>query len=290
MTGYLPEEVLEQILHCLPPKAIVKCTLVCKSWMSMIKSSDFIHSHLRRTVQTSHLRLLRSVDVEQNHRDFFSLHWESPECSEYTKLESPFRFITNDEYGLDDANYWPILKEKTTPRIDVVGTCNGLICLADFLCLIWNPSIRKYVVLPRTTATQKKDLTKVIKSFGFGYDPRNKNYKLSDSLEHRHVSVNDAVHWLVLRREKNKDNAIVCFDLEGETFAEMVAADALRRELCYISKYREWLALMIRCKLIGQEPTSSGFFMWVMNEYGIAESWTIYVVQCTSARIYIRPA
>lgn len=307
MAEYLPEEVVEQILHCLPPKAIVKCTLVSKSWMSLIKSTDFIHTHLRRTVQTNHrtghhLRLLRSVDVEQNHRDLFSLHWESPDFGEYTQLESPFRFITND-------------KEKTIPRVDVddvVGTYNGLICLADydFLCLIWNPSIRKCVVLPRTTATKKKDLTRVIKSFGFGYDSKNKDYKvlrilsdgfrefevyslargtwksLSDvpidfmpfhcgvSLEERHVCVNDALQWLVLRRQKNKDNAIVCFDLQGETFTEMAVPDGLRRELCYVSKYREWLAL-IRCKIVGQDPTSSGFFMWVMNEYGVEESWTM---------------
>ncbi|XP_050382318.1 F-box protein At4g22390-like [Argentina anserina] len=305
MAGYPPEEVVEQILHCLPPKAIVKCTLVSKSWMSLIKSSDFIHAHLRHTVRTSHrtghhLRLLRSVDVEHNHRAFFSLHFESPDFCEYTQLETPFRFITNNEY----------CKGKTNPRIDVVATCNGLVCLADYLCLIWNPSIRKYVVLPRTTATQKKDLTRVMKSFGFGYDSRNRDYKVlrilsdgfrefevyslargswkrigdvpkdfmphyySKNLEYRHVSVDNALHWLVLRRQKNKDNAIVCFDLEGETFTEMVVPDSLRRELCYISKYREWLAL-IRCKIIGQEPTSSGFFMWVMNDYGVAESWTM---------------
>ncbi|KAL6226759.1 hypothetical protein ACLB2K_000720 [Fragaria x ananassa] len=307
MAEYLPEEVVEQILHCLPPKAIVKCTLVSKSWMSLVKSTDFIHTHLRRTVQTNHrtghhLRLLRSVDVEQNHRDLFSLHWESPDFGEYTQLENPFGFITND-------------KEKTIPRVDVddvVGTYNGLICLADydFLCLIWNPSIRKCVVLPRTTATKKKDLTRVIKSFGFGYDSKNKDYKvlriLSDgfrefevyslargtwkslgdvpvdfmpfhfgvSLKERHVCVNDALQWLVLRRQKNKDNAIVCFDLQGETFTEMAVPDGLRRELCYVSKYREWLAL-IRCKIVGQDPTSSGFFMWVMNEYGVEESWTM---------------
>ncbi|KAK9948052.1 hypothetical protein M0R45_003641 [Rubus argutus] len=312
MAEYLPEEVLEQILVRLPLKSVVKCTLVSKSWRSLITSSDFTHSHLRRTVQTNqhngrHLRLLRSIDVEQK-RSFFSLHWEIPEFSEYTKLESPFRFITNDEYWYNNTNR-ALQREKAPPLIDVVGTCNGLICLADFLCLIWNPSIRKFVVLPSTTATQK-DMNKVIKSFGFGYDTKNDDYKvlrlLSDgfrevevyslargtwkslggipldfmpschscSLEHRHVSVNGALHWVVLRREKNKDNSIVCFDLGGELFSEMIVPEALRRELCYISKYREWLAL-IRCKLIGQEPTSSGFFMWVMNEYGAAESWTI---------------
>ncbi|KAL6220935.1 hypothetical protein ACLB2K_008688 [Fragaria x ananassa] len=257
MAEYLPEEVVEQILHCLPPKAIVKCTLVSKSWMSLIKSTDLIHTHLRRTVQTihrtgHHLRLLRSVDVEQNHRDMFSLHWESPDFGEYTQLESPFRFITND-------------KEETIPRFDVddvVGTYNGLICLADydFLCLIWNPSIRKCVVLPRTTATKKKDLTRVIKSFGFGYDSKNKDYKvlriLSDGFREFEV--------YSLARGTWKSLSDVPID-----FMPFHCGVSLEERHVCVNDALQW------CKIVGQDPTSSGFFMWVMNEYGVEESWTM---------------
>ncbi|XP_024177713.1 F-box protein At3g22350-like [Rosa chinensis] len=188
MTGYLPEEVLEQILHCLPPKAIVKCTLVCKSWKSKALTSFTATSAAQSKPATS-------VSSGQS--------------------------------------TWSKTTVTSSPCIGKALNSNN--CYQ---------------------ATQKKDLTRVIKSFEFGYDSRNKNYQVlrilsdgfrefevyslargtwktlgdipldfmpfdySDSLEHRHVSVNDALHWLVLRREKNKDNAIVCFDLEAETFAD----------------------------------------------------------------------
>lgn len=60
----------------------------------------------------------------------------------------------------------------------MVGTCNGLVCLADdlmcyaFNLVIWNPSVRKYVSLPNPLGGYN------IGSFGLGYDSVTNDYKV----------------------------------------------------------------------------------------------------------------
>lgn len=71
--------------------------------------------------------------------DPYSLHYDNNACNQYCEVEFPI--------GLKE--------EMINPCFRVVGTCNGLVCLADDLgryaynFVVWNPSIRKYVTLPK---------------------------------------------------------------------------------------------------------------------------------------------
>ncbi|OMP07503.1 hypothetical protein COLO4_07288 [Corchorus olitorius] len=50
MSDFVPKEVVLQILSYLPVHTVIKCTLVCKSWHSLITSSCFIDAHLAKTL------------------------------------------------------------------------------------------------------------------------------------------------------------------------------------------------------------------------------------------------
>ncbi|KAI9085178.1 hypothetical protein K1719_032889 [Acacia pycnantha] len=47
----LLQEIVEEILHRLPVKSIVKCTSVCKAWNSLITRQTFVYDNLNRTIQ-----------------------------------------------------------------------------------------------------------------------------------------------------------------------------------------------------------------------------------------------
>ncbi|KAK4270014.1 hypothetical protein QN277_023103 [Acacia crassicarpa] len=88
-----------------------------------------------------------------------------------------------------------------------VGTCNGLVCSADYsplksaTTIIWNPSLRKYIVLPKPITTGKKRSRQYIFRniepkcyifFGFGFDSRNNDYKVVRLMDDR--STQDTPH------------------------------------------------------------------------------------------------
>ncbi|KAK9910779.1 hypothetical protein M0R45_034724 [Rubus argutus] len=172
MSDYFPEEVIQKILLRLPIKSIIKATAVCKSWMSLIKSSTFIQSHLRTTIDSNdaHLLLFSASSLKDSDSyPRFLLHWDSPESGEYSEPSLPVTFLENQSVSL----------------LTVVGTCNGLVCLeADHFdtvpsLLIWNPCIRKIVMLPSPpdcfTFSKYNDK---YTTHGFGYDSYSNDYKV----------------------------------------------------------------------------------------------------------------
>lgn len=91
--------------------------------------------------------------------------------------------------------------------------------------------------------------------------------------------VNGAVHWIAYRRRGNDDNGgsfgslVLSFDVDNEVFNEIMLPEELARELAtnlFITVYRGSLAV-IKCNR-GENNGSSS--IWVMEEYGIWESWT----------------
>ncbi|XP_061997751.1 F-box protein CPR1-like isoform X2 [Rosa rugosa] len=339
MSDYLPEEIIHKILLKLPVKTLIKSTLVCKSWKSLIKSSTFIQSHLRTTIDSndqndSHLLLLSASSY--NRRDETShqhhwLHWDSPEFGEYSMLSTPVIF----------------LKNKPVSDLGVVGTSNGLVCLEvdQFYSdrsptLIWNPSIRKVVMLPTPpvcfTSTKYDKYT----THGFGYDAHSNDYKILRVVtlldDHSDLSrfatavqvyslargswksfsasvipvdlqggserpafVNGNFHTLEARlsvyyndhyEEHHKcggDLFIGTFNLATEEFGEIRRPEALREDRCSISRYGDSLALIKHYNYDFRDLVNRGCDIWVMKQYGVAESWTyLFNISVVQASIY----
>lgn len=136
----------------------------------MIKDPTFIRTHLTHTLcfntqNATHLLLLHTVVIEGTHlfkEDIYSLCYDNPAFDQCCNIEFPSA----------------LKKVRKDRACRVVGTCNGLVCLADdlmcyaFVLVIWNPSVRKYVTLPNPLGGYGCG------SFGFGYDSLTNDYKV----------------------------------------------------------------------------------------------------------------
>ncbi|KAI9085145.1 hypothetical protein K1719_032856 [Acacia pycnantha] len=186
MFNHLPLEIVEEILHRLPVKSIVKCTSICKAWNSLITLQTFIYDHLNRTIQAPNhnsslffqCRKLISPD------DPRSVHQEET-YSLYSSINQQTDQFSVERFPLShlfEPNRYPLF----------VGACNGLVCSVDYsplksaTIIIWNPSLRKYIVLPKPITTHKKRSRHLCGHvdpnygilFGFGFDSRNNDYKV----------------------------------------------------------------------------------------------------------------
>ncbi|KAL6130736.1 hypothetical protein ACLB2K_069115 [Fragaria x ananassa] len=111
--------------------------------------------------------------------------------------------------------------------------------------------------------------------------------------------VNGCLHMLEVRldvyydyqhqehRKRGGDSFIAYFNLTTEVFGEIMIPEALRRDDCSISRYGESLAL-IKDKLYNlDDPANCGCDIWVMKEYGVAESWTfLYNIAMVQVTVY----
>ncbi|XVF78155.1 hypothetical protein PTKIN_Ptkin14bG0106500 [Pterospermum kingtungense] len=94
----------------------------------------------------------------KNDKESLFLHFDNDDCDEFKQLHFPLAF----------NNYFPFFQ--------VVGSCNGLVCLHHYPDLLdsifWNPSIQKYIELPKPSISCYNLV------FGFGFDSRTNDHKL----------------------------------------------------------------------------------------------------------------
>ncbi|KAI9077786.1 hypothetical protein K1719_040272 [Acacia pycnantha] len=307
MSGDFPPEILVEILHRLPVKSLAKFTSVCKAWNSLITDQTFIFDHLNQTIQASNgkgwlfLQLFRRTtewtqdfDIDE---EFYSLYSLNQQIDHFSVERFPFDWLLE-------------LYDYST----VIGTCDGLVCITDYpmilgiaTLLIWNPSIRKNIMLPEPILTYS---TGNQLFFGFGFDSKNKDYKvirfvtLGDkenvpqievfSLASRswrsipfraspfllpqyfrnipQVFLNGVLHWVVSRRcDDHILNFILSFDVVEETFGELTLPQHLRESTSRLSILQGGDSLCVLHKYYNEEDEF--FSIWVMKEYGDVGSW-----------------
>ncbi|KAM7497898.1 hypothetical protein LguiA_022312 [Lonicera macranthoides] len=162
MSDYLlPSELwIEEILTRLPVKTLLRCTSVCKSWYSLITSPNFITLHLNRTTSNKNTRLLVR---NYNDIDHYSVHADDETFDKCEKLN--FTLRSRNRY------------------FNVIGTCNGLVCLSDDaggyydIMILWNPSIRKSVDLPYPNVRFQSH-GPFQHTLGFGFNPVTNDYNV----------------------------------------------------------------------------------------------------------------
>ncbi|KAI4352230.1 hypothetical protein L6164_006503 [Bauhinia variegata] len=301
MSDYLPQELWLEILYWLTPKSLVICTSVCKQWKSLITDPSFISEHGSRQTNNDNQRLLVRLCRKSgsNFIESFSLRLDD----EKLDLLSPFEF--------------PFQELFANRCSKVVGICNGLVCLADCRghhgcdLVLWNPSIRKYVVIPTPDKTFNR--------LGFGFDSKNNDFKIVIlsrakgptrvgvysftqgywkiyhvesplfnlcwmsydtplfnplwDFDMSSVFLNGVLHWVVW----HTCYFILTFDVAEETFGELMLPKSLSE-----TKYAKSSVISVLGggpSLVTVEssvPLSSKqwFNIWVMNEYGDVGSWT----------------
>ncbi|KAM0960275.1 hypothetical protein ACFX2J_025112 [Malus domestica] len=291
MSEYRPEEIIVQILLRLPVKPLIQFTSVCRSWNSIIKHTSFINAHLNlsqnKTSNNTPSILLRHCPKDPT-VERYSLHLDNDSFLELSKPQLPVQSLIE--------------------CFRIVGSCNGLLLLSDDYhaetntLILWNPSIRKFVSLPKP----HEPTSPYYPVYGFGFDSKKNDYKVVRLVYLRQddqgqacpevslyslnsgswktisatapnyviaqtfwsqVFIKGAVHWIASHRKENGlRNVILSFDVSGETFKEIQLPEDLPRQFYNISAAGKSIAVKHY-----EENTHS---IWIMREYGVVDSWT----------------
>ncbi|XP_004301822.1 PREDICTED: F-box/kelch-repeat protein At3g23880-like [Fragaria vesca subsp. vesca] len=318
MSGYfVPEEIIHEILLRLPAKSLVRFSTVCKSWSSMITRSSFIDTHLKRRGQYNkqngivHLLLCE--------------HFTARSCTSYVMKDDP-AILTGDEC-YTKFTYPSIFKHSYA---SLIGTCNGLICLTDHhsprttskvSTIIWNPSIRKIVILPRPSIKSPTICMQTHHAFGFGYDAQSNDYKvlrILKSEDERLVTKLREVEVYSLARNTWKRLSCDTFPACLKSVRWCTGKYVFVNNALHWAQYRdsemekyiivsfdmagELFSEIEMPEALSNEPKNlilvarygeslalidvkSGFDIWVMKEYGVVQSWTkIARISCEKFR------
>ena len=292
----LPYDIVLNILTRLPVKSVIRLRCVSKSLYSSITTPYFISTHLNHT----------KSNINRDNACVIHLRYSSrPAIQACTvALDRSFDTISEIRIPFDFAH----------PRVQIVGSSNGLLCLADLdsgkVIYLWNPSVRKFKKLPDPCLVNSRFV-----KMGFAYHSENNDYmvvrissppsspqvvevytlssgswrRVETSLGANGVYyhfrrsllptplVSGALHWIAIEgEEKLNDRMIGSFDVNSEKFRKL----ALPPGHIEAKSFETHLS-SFRGKLafIRSEHPAFVFSIWVMREYGVVDSWTkLFVV------------
>ncbi|KAE8728061.1 hypothetical protein F3Y22_tig00004779pilonHSYRG00022 [Hibiscus syriacus] len=284
-----PLEIIVEILSNLPVKSLLRFRCVSKSWKTLISDPFFIKKHLKSDPKFSKKQVLINTATTQT-----PTRYSIKSCFLNSIFNDPIVTAMEIDYPL-----------KNGSRCDwVVGSCNGLICVAirqDTVILL-NPALR---VSKKLTDLGFKKRRGCYTVYGFGFDASLDDYKVvrvfcyqskgfGDAYESivrvyslrtnswrriqdfpfgvpcnesaKHVDGN--LNWVVFHGQEGFSCTIVSLDLAQETYKEVpqpwYGDGASERTLGVLDG-----CLCVLCNYGRLYAVA-----WVMKEYGTRESWT----------------
>ncbi|CAH9107653.1 unnamed protein product [Cuscuta epithymum] len=254
---HLPESMITEILSWLQVKELLQYKSVCKSWYSIISSSNFISQHLRNYCNNSNNVdgggcLLVQRYVSQNEIVLFEL-----------LLDGTPRVLAVEE-----------LHRMPMYRSFINGPCNGIYYLYQYSSgqrALWNPTINELKVLPEITFEPSIATFANYEVCGFGLNPGTTDefkvvvikdrWRTSDDNDHDdegsfatqlpqtvmvyssrtnswkycgdlakcyylemnncYIYVNGCCYWYAKAEVKEMDEVIISFDMANNAFKEM---------------------------------------------------------------------
>ncbi|EEF44996.1 F-box protein At3g07870 [Ricinus communis] len=153
----LPQEIYFDILSRQPIVSLLECKPVSRHWYTSVRNPLLANMHLNRAAEQN-LCLLFFSDWPRSKLELVQV--EHPEPRKLKTLKTPF--------------------ESVLSEFEVVGSCNGLICLYDYFSddplYIYNPFTIECRELPRVEASPHSVICRVV--FGFGFHPKMEEYKV----------------------------------------------------------------------------------------------------------------
>ncbi|XP_062162359.1 probable F-box protein At1g14315 isoform X6 [Alnus glutinosa] len=132
----LPEDLVIQILLWLPVVSLLRFKSVCKSWYALITNQNFIAKHLLYNKNCNTQLLFKTRDKSNEDYVVSTISHETLQVSLTQPLPPYFELDVDEKFF-----------------IFVVGSCNGLVCLHDYLALhevIWNPATKETKIVPKS--------------------------------------------------------------------------------------------------------------------------------------------
>ncbi|XP_008243060.1 PREDICTED: F-box/kelch-repeat protein At3g23880-like [Prunus mume] len=202
-----------------------------------------------------------------------------------------------------------LMRHQAVQDMKIVGSCNGLLCLVldSQDMMIYNPSTRQLhsVPSPPPPPTNNYYLGKDY-FYGFGYDSCNDDYKIvrascssrngnfATHLDMFNLNTNSwraaiktlpcyflsnvvgtllngALHWVVRFAAAERPFSIVSFDVTEETYRYVPLPGEGDKNFSFYG-----LGVLGGCLSMLHSPHGSDYEVWLMNEYGVKASWTIF--------------
>jgi F-box interacting protein len=175
-----PQDLITSILFRLPVESLLRFRCVSKPWLALIKEPHFTN-----------------MRIDTKRRQIF----ETGERKGDDWVREYYLANASNENGFGEpVKIIPRFNPSENPNhASILGCCcNGLACIykTRFEIAIWNPSIRKHKKIPfeplddnhkhLLNLDDPADTDKF--SFGFGYDPVNKDFKVLRIVEFRKSS------------------------------------------------------------------------------------------------------
>ncbi|XP_074312675.1 F-box/kelch-repeat protein At3g23880-like [Silene latifolia] len=280
LTAVLPQHlIVEHILPRIPVKPLFRFKIVCKFWNSIISSYEFAQTHLKfSSLCPQFVVLNQDHRVNENYYSFdfklFLLPFDRNDC-------------VGELVRLDFDQNWVFTV------IDIVGSCNGLLCFylevesrySSFI--VWNPVTRQCREIKVPVGedlcldygfgyVSLIDDYKIVAQFsqrklGGGYlyvfSLRTGEWKSIDKFDDVIIVINDTFNWL--RKSMNdwqNPKCILGFDLVDDKLKEIPWIS------CFNQYKRGYFFGMKGCVSFYCEG-DQGSDVWVLNQYGDKNSW-----------------
>ncbi|XP_041996824.1 putative F-box protein At1g46840 [Salvia splendens] len=260
---YLPSTIIINILSRLSTRAVMDCKCVCKPWLGLLTTPEFVNSHMSRSVpgivvESCSPHSCKTIEFV----DELDLNFDKKHSSEAI-------------FNFDEKHRWEVTFNFRFPFDGyIISSANGLIFLRDFGFdhddfIRWNPITRDSIKLPCPRQTSPK-VRNALDNFGFGVSgttgqckvvrifaetprrregfenacqvytvgtgtwrnvPFGKPLRFCDDT--RGVHLNGNLYWMVAKRTKGFCRWISCFDLETELFSTFAAPPPHGRDILF---------------------------------------------------------
>lgn len=302
---HIHESIIIRILCLLPTDSVIRCRSVCKNWATLICTPYFAESYSSNGTAPLHFLLHGIVRISQKHKHLVFADLAQASCNAHApRSDCPVPVKTKSVLP-------HILDSESSPYITVCSTCNftGFIVAyayprhADQFghpYYIFNPITSQHIVVQQNNKNKwwrncalllahKTNQLKLLKftcqdeveiqTIGTDLWRTVTNSTGTDSQRTVKSSVylslvdknfgfpcflNGIYHW----SSYTFSRSIVCFNPDEEVFDQILTPP-------WIADYNSaYLGLLDGCLCICIKTLSvNDFEFWVMNEYGVRESW-----------------
>ncbi|KAF5738673.1 F-box and associated interaction domains-containing protein putative isoform 1 [Tripterygium wilfordii] len=298
----IPEDLVMDILACVPVKSLLRFRCVSKPWCDLIGNPDFItKQYLKQTI------------MNKSKGNVFVTHSNISESLNCETMISSLKIDEKDRLTVRETMIIPS-HERFCLYLLICGPRNGIICLyvmepdADDLAL-WNPATREFKTIP-SSKLEPPDTDRhetVFGNIGFGFDHRTNDYNVVRFVTYTYNGYNGTVEqvelfslnsnsWRVLPAVdvspwfntcntykdgvyywwagKRSDGSqwILSFDMADKVFEKVPLPSefGIVRQSVF-SFFDGKLSLV----LYSDDDNDMGkcFDVWVMTKHGVKESW-----------------
>ncbi|KAK1382057.1 F-box domain-containing protein [Heracleum sosnowskyi] len=190
MFDNLPENLFLEILSRLPVKHLLRLKVVCKSWRSRISNPNFVNN--------KHV----AITATNPDNDSFIIH----------NLNNDQLYVINVNF-LDRAITLEIPVPADNDSINIVGSCNGLLCVAHTCnrqklpkkLYLWNPATRKVKHIHKYSIAINRKSKVYRVSLGFGFDRSSGDYKVVRIVTYMYpIEINHSTETFLYYMDENK--------------------------------------------------------------------------------------